>query len=365
MVKTSADSLLRVINDILDFSRIEAGKLELDQVDYRSQTGGFDTCRGLAFRAHEKKLELVCEIATAVPPLVSGDPFRLRQILVNLIGNAIKFTEQGEVEIRCGVQPALSGGVACGLPCATPESEFRRKAERDFLSVHPSRRFHYQAIRGNGFGVDDLGTVCSHDGRAHLDRKQAARGDGLSFHGCPSGSAGPRNTGRTRGAARRVSCGPPGIGCGRQSDQLRMLKASLREFGMTVTTADRGQIALDLFKKTVTTGTLPELLLLDVQMPDMDGFTLAERFQEHSASPRPAIMMLCSVDLAADASRCREMGIAAYLMKPVGRVELKEAITRVLGSDSAKPQQRALVAQEPRTASPRETYIFSSPKTMS
>ena len=357
MVKTSADSLLRVINDILDFSRIEAGKLELDQVDFEVRQVVLDTCRGLAFRAHEKKLELVCEIATAVPPLVAGDPFRLRQILVNLVGNAIKFTGQGEVEIRCGVQPALSGGVALQFTVRDTGIGIPEGKQKEIFSAFTQADGSItRQYGGTGLGLTiSAQLVRMMGGRIWIESKLH---EGTAFHFTVvlQEAQGQGTQGEPAREQRVVSlAGRRVLVVDDNLTNLRMLKASLREFGMTVTTADRGQIALDLFKKTVTTGTLPELLLLDVQMPDMDGFTLAERLQEHSASPRPAIMMLCSVDLAADASRCREMGIAAYLMKPVGRVELKEAITRVLGSDSAKPQQRALVAQEPRTASPRET----------
>ena len=157
-VKMSGDSLLGVINDILDFSKIEVGKIDLEAVDFNLCDCLETTLKSLALRAHEKGLELLCEVAPEVPEMVRGDSSRLRQIVINLVGNAIKFANQGEAGI-------------------------------DLRTLHAGRCFHDEEIRRNRIGTDHLIAPCGNDGRKNLARERSGPGKRVSFHGAVRSSA--------------------------------------------------------------------------------------------------------------------------------------------------------------------------------
>ena len=210
-VKSSADTLLGIINDILDFSKIEAGKLELDPADFALRPMLGDTLQALAMRAHRKGLELVCHVQPDVPDALVGDPGRLRQVLVNLVGNAIKFTDDGEVVIRVEVagDPAAGGG---GRPAVHGERHRHRhparKARDDLPSLRAGRQLDNPAIWRHRAGPDHRGPPRRPDGRHDQGGERAGPRQHVHLHGAVRASAAPSGACRrqpTRGRAPRAA----------------------------------------------------------------------------------------------------------------------------------------------------------------
>ncbi len=217
-VKASADSMLSVINDILDFSKIEAGRLELDPVSFDIRDLVEDTVRALALRAHEKGLELICDVLPEVPEYVVGDVTRIRQVMVNLLGNAIKFTAQGEVELEVALQVPQRRSVESAFPGAGHRHRHSaRQAENDFRSIFASRRLDYAQVRRHGFGFDHLGSSGGGHAGRNLGGERSRERELLSLHGAAGRferNPADRESGRGRSAGR-----DPRGGGRRQSDQ--------------------------------------------------------------------------------------------------------------------------------------------------
>ena len=183
MVKLSADHLLTVINDILDFSKIEAGKLDLELVDFDLRDTLDDTVATLAMRAHKKGLELADHVAADVPDALTGDPHRLRQVIVNLIGNAIKFTERGEVVLRVEVRVAVGGGGVPALRRQRHGHRHRRRPAAEALpGLLPGRHVHHPQVRRHRAGPGDLGQAGRDDGRDDLAGERGRRGEHVPLH---------------------------------------------------------------------------------------------------------------------------------------------------------------------------------------
>ena len=208
MVKLSADHLLTVINDILDFSKIEAGKLDLELVDFDLRDTLDDTVATLAMRAHKKGLELADHVAADVPDALVGDPHRLRQVLVNLLGNAIKFTERGEVVLRVEVQSADGGG---GVPALRRQRHGHRHPARPAAEalpgLLPGRHLDDPQVRRHRAGPGDLGQAGRDDGRdASGSRARSAGGARSISRSASAGRAGRRRGRRRRSRPRSTAC---------------------------------------------------------------------------------------------------------------------------------------------------------------
>jgi len=323
MVKRSAQSLLTVINDILDFSKIEAGKLELEAIDFNLRDMLEETLKSFTLTAGQKGLELACEMPASVPETVHGDPTRLRQILINLVGNAIKFTEQGEVvlEVAPVDQDAQSilvqftvRDTGIGVPAEKSQTIFEAFSQADGSTT--------RKYGGTGLGLT-------------VSARLAALMGGKIWVGSQPGAGS-----RFHFTARfTVAAGVPGAATDASLENMRVILAddnptSLRvladllgRWGMQVSLANNGPAALEALHGALAAGQPFQLLIADSQMPEMDGFTLVEKIQEGPDLARTlVIMMLRSGDLWRDASRCRKLGIAVHLTKPIRRAELREAI---------------------------------------
>jgi len=330
MVKTSADSLLAVINDILDFSKIEAGKLELDCTTFDLRESLEETIKAFGVRAGEKKLELVCDIGSDVPASVVGDPVRLRQVLVNLLGNAIKFTDQGEIVLQAKVKHKGESGTelhfsihdtGIGIPKDKQELIFEAFAQADGSST--------RKYGGTGLGL----TICNRlvslmGGELWLDSEP---GRGSTFHftakfALASASAQDRKVDRSINLS-----GIPVLIVDDNPTNRRILEGTLLQWGMHPKSVSSGWAALAELKREKEAGNPTPLVLLDAQMPQLDGFATAAKIKEDPQLPAATIMMLTSGGQRGDADRCRQVGISAYLTKPVRQWELREAILRVLG----------------------------------
>jgi two-component system sensor histidine kinase/response regulator len=330
LVKDSADALLGLINDILDYSKIEAGKLTLDPTEFNLQDALTNTLRSLSVRASQKNLELVWGTGRGVPERVFGDAGRLRQVIVNLVGNGIKFTEHGEVAVLVRVQSQQDQSILLhfsvrdtGIGVA-PE---RQKAIFEAFTQADSsmtRRFG-----GTGLGLSiSSRLVKMMGGEIWLE---SDLGKGSTFHFTT-------RLGLTK--ASQAECAPKEVINLRglnvlvvddNSTNRKILNAMLTHWLMQPTIASSGKEGLAILEKAASAGTPFPLILLDAQMPEMDGFRLAEHIKQNPKLAGATIMMLTSAGQRGDAARCRELGIAVYLIKPIRQSELLEAILAALG----------------------------------
>jgi PAS domain S-box-containing protein len=331
-VKSSSDSLLIVINDILDFSKIEAGKIDLESVDFNLRDSLESTLKTVALRADEKGLELLCEIAPDVPEVVRGDSTRLRQVVINLVGNAIKFTEQGEVVVSVRIENRI--GPDCVLHFTVSDTGIgipEDKREAIFAPFSQADTSTTRKYGGTGLGLTiSTRLVEMMGGRIWVESEM---GRGSQFHFTA-------RLGATDAAKIKLgTIAPPEILRGVKAlvvddnrTNRRILEGMLDRWEMKTNSVESGQEALDQLSAALAAGQPYGLILTDMHMPKMDGFTLIEHIRQRPELATSTIMMLTSAGHRGDAARCLELGVAAYLLKPIRQSELREAIARVLGA---------------------------------
>jgi two-component system, sensor histidine kinase and response regulator len=331
MVKGSADSLLGVINDILDFSKIEAGKLDLEAIPFSLPDRLGDVAKALALRAHHKGLELACHVGSAVPDALVGDPGRLGQVVTNLVGNAIKFTERGEVVARVEVAERTDEDVC--LHFAVRDSGIGILPEKLGAIFTPFEQADNSMTRR--FGGSGLGLTISSrlvgmmGGRIWVESEM---GKGSTFHFTARFGA-PRDAEALPATVEPAGLhGLPVLVVDDNATNCEILVEMLTRWGMKPTAAADGPTALGEMDRAAAAGEPFALVLSDAQMPGMDGFTLAEHIGRRADATRATLLMLSSADRQRDAARCRELGIGAYLIKPLKKSELLEAITTALGA---------------------------------
>ena len=361
MVKVSADSLLLLLNDILDFSKIEAGKLELEPIPFGLRGSLEETVAGLALGAHQKGLELACHIPSAVPDNLVGDPGRLRQVVLNLAGNAIKFTEKGEIVVRTVVESRSEEGVELRFSVSDTGVGIRvEKQEAIFAPFTQADGSVTRKVGGTGLGL----TICTQlvalmGGRIWLESEV---GEGSTFHftarfglnkDAPSAPH-RQQTGSLRDLAVLVADD--------NATNRRLLEEHLRSWGMKPTTVAGGAAALEALSTTEGSGASFKLALLDVNMPEMDGFSLAEEIKRTRGPGAVSIMMLSSSGQPEDVARCRELGIVGYLTKPIRQSELLNAILSALDS-SVRQSQEPQVAAEPAASEGAKMEQENPPRT--
>jgi two-component system sensor histidine kinase/response regulator len=344
MVKTSADSLLTVINDILDFSKMEAGKLELDRSAFNLHESLEEAARTFGPRAGEKGLELACDIRPDVPKMVLGDPTRVRQVIVNLLGNAIKFTDRGEVVLHVDMKQEKDRNVllhfairdtGIGISQDKQKLIFEAFAQAD---SSPSRNYG-----GTGLGLTISTRLVEMMGGTIWLESEPGRGSTFHFTANFEQLQAPLDKQQRKGEATLV--GIPVLVIDDNPTNRRILEATLLQWGMRPTLAESGLIALDALRRAKEAGNKTLLLLLDAQMPGMDGFSLMEKIRQDPELPTATVMMLTSGGQRGDAARCRELGISAYLTKPVRQWELREAILGVLGLERQKNESARLLTR--------------------
>ena len=328
-VKDSADSLLALINDILDFSKIEARKLQLDHVAFDLREALEDTLKGLALRAQQKGLELACHIRPKVPEELVGDPNRLRRIVVNLVGNALKFTEQGEILVRVEVDSLSETGVVLrfavsdtgiGIPEEKQEQIFR-----PFVQADSSTTRQYG---GTGLGLAiSTQLVGLMNGRIWLESQV---GHGSTFHftahfGLQKPKARkqfPKEVSNLRNLRVLVVDDSP--------TNRRILSEMVSQWHMRPVVTENGRAALVTLEKAARSGRAFSLVLMDGMMPEMDGFEAARRISQNPKLRKVKLILLTSALQHEDAARLSGMGVAACLTKPVKQSELLDAIVKAL-----------------------------------
>ena len=326
-IKGSADTLLGVINDILDFSKIEAGRLDLDPHPFQLREALRQTMRTVAFRVAEKSLELTYEVDPEVPDALIGDAGRLRQVLVNLIGNAIKFTERGEVAIavkrvaRDGDRVELRFDVrdtGIGVPLEKQRVIFESFSQADGSTT---RRFG-----GTGLGLSISRQLVNMMGGQIGVESQPGEGSTFSFTavlevapGVVNGSAPPAEL-----------AGIHALVVDDHPTNRRIVADSLAQWRMVPSTAESGRAALEALRRAVVAGVPFEIVILDGHMPEWDGFDVATKIKQTPEITDCALVMLTSGGQRGDAARCRELGVLAYLTKPIGQAELRDTLQRVV-----------------------------------
>ncbi|HEX2919329.1 MAG TPA: response regulator, partial [Edaphobacter sp.] len=343
-VKLSADALLNVINDILDFSKIEAGKVDLEEIDFDLFECVENALKTVALRADEKGLELLCEFAPNAPALVHGDPGRVRQVLLNLLGNAVKFTDTGEVTLK--VQRDLLEDRSSTIHFMVKDTGIGispDKLEKIFESFSQADTSTTREFGGTGLGLTiSRRLVEMMGGRIWVE---STPGKGSTFHFTAElGEAkSVPKANRTDGTSS-ILVGVRVLVVDDNRTNQRILEGLVSRWGMIPTVAANGEMALHVYLEALAKKEPFGLILTDMHMPKMDGFGLVERLKEHPGTTSSTIMMLTSGGQRGDAQRCGELGIAAYLLKPVRQMELREAIIQVLTAGQ-RPQTTAMITR--------------------
>lgn len=343
-IYSSGTALLSIINDILDFSKIEAGKMELESIDFDLLSVVESIGDVLGHKASEKGLELNCFVDAQVPTRLRGDPGRLRQMLLNLAGNAVKFTEQGEVMVRARLEDETANtakvcfeikDTGIGIPDDRQAVIFDRFTQVDGTTT--------RKYGGTGLGlaivkrfVDMMGGDIGVDSEA---------GKGSTFHFTIEFPV-QISPMLTALEGRTVDIeGMPALVVDDNSTSRRLLTELASQWCMVPVAVSTGEAALQAMELARRRGHPFKLALVDSRMPGMDGFGLVERIRKNSEMPQPTVIMLTSAGRVGDGARCRDLEISGYLMKPAKKADLWEAITLALGMPRDDGKSATLITQ--------------------
>jgi PAS domain S-box-containing protein len=350
-VKTSAESLLAVLNDILDFSKIEAGKLVLDPTEFSLRDSVGAALRPLALRAHEKDIELACRFRPEVFDALVGDVGRLRQVLVNLVSNAIKFTQQGEVVIDVRVEEETSQGLCLhfaisdtgiGIPAGMLASIFNPFVQADGSTT---RRFG-----GTGLGLSIAARLTALLGGRIWVESEVDKGS--TFHFTARLGLQPLSRSRLL-VPRPVNLQDlPVLVADDNATNRRILEELFLSWGMRPTVVNGGKAALAELHKATAAGQQFRLVVLDVLMPDLDGLAVAEQVQHGSEFGATRVLLLSSADWGDFPTRCRGWDRLVYLTKPVAESDLLRAIQSALGEVLVDAKGRKVLPAEPAAQRP-------------
>ena len=342
VAQSSAESLLAIINDILDFSKIEAGRLDLRPEPFSLADCIGDALHPFGQRAAEKGLELAMRVAPGVPPILVGDALRLRQVITNLVANAVKFTERGEIVVMAEPEsygdPALGSVVhfavrdtGIGIPKNKQQMIFEAFTQADSSAT--------RLYSGTGLGL----AICRRlidlmDGRLWVESEE---GDGSTFHFTARFAARPASFIDEGGIDAADLRGIRVLVVDDNGTNRLVLHEILTSWGMQPAGVDSGRNAIAAIDAAEQKGTPFQLLLVDGFMPEMDGFTLIETLRARPTFTSSAVLMLTSASRDDAPERCRALGIAAHLLKPVKSRELRGAIGRALGQAARRTETRS------------------------
>jgi PAS domain S-box-containing protein len=349
-VKWSADALLTLINDILDFSKIEAGRIELDPIEFLLRDAIGDTLNPLALRASSKGLELAYDIAPDVPDALVADIYRLRQVIVNLVGNAIKFTEQGEVVVSVrgvestGDQRVLQIAVrdtGIGIPPAAAAKLFKPFEQADAATT--------RKYGGTGLGLAiSKQLVELMGGQIRLETEP---GHGSTFIFTTRVKLGTARSTASADEASRLLAGKTTLIVDDNETNRRILQTMLGHWGLKTLAVESGAKALAALDRSASAGQPISLIISDLHMPEMDGFDLIAAVRRHAAFNTLPVVLLTSSASPGDQKRCDELRIAARLLKPVKQSLLLDNIMRIMVGES---RDRTTTAQ-PAAPTPTAT----------
>ncbi|MBD3234424.1 MAG: response regulator [candidate division Zixibacteria bacterium] len=354
LVKTSADNLLFIINDILDFSKVEAGLMELESIRFSLRSTVESAIDTLVFKAQEKGIELINYIDPVVPDSLAGDPTRLRQIIINLVGNAIKFTEEGEVVFK--VETELKEDSLYSYHFSVADTGIGIPEERIDMIFESFTQADGSTTRK--YGGTGLGTTISKQlvelmgGEMWIEspsNSSETGGPGTTFHFRIEFET---QQPTTEDSALN-SCNMDGNRVMIVDDNetnRRFLSVLLGNWGFTTTAVSQGDEALKTLSESVVDEQPYNLVILDMLMPGMDGFTVARKIRSQPQYRDIRIMVLTSAGQRGDGEQCKEIGIEAYLTKPVKQKILRNALSKALSSGSAnKSSENELITKHSLT----------------
>jgi two-component system sensor histidine kinase/response regulator len=335
-IKRSGEALLALINDILDFSKIESGELEFESIEFDPELLAFDVCELVRPKIGDKPIELLCNIGDHVPTLVKGDPLRFRQVVTNLLGNAPKFTEEGEICLSLGVDEETGERVklhtrisdtGIGIPSDKLNAVFEPFQQADGSTT--------RKYGGTGLGL----SICKQlaammDGDAWAESQL---GEGSTFH-------------FTAWMDKTLSQPPPRVASGAlegkralvvddHAGNRKILEQFLRAAKISVSCLDGGARVVETMQQAQADNEPFDILLLDLNMPEMDGYGVAEAVR--SAIPNPPAMIVLSSALERDAQKCEKAGFDGFMAKPVRRKRLLQMIARLLGETPANARSES------------------------
>jgi two-component system sensor histidine kinase/response regulator len=346
---SSANGLLTIINQILDFSKIEAGKFDLEPIEFDLRDRLWATLKALSLQADLKGLEIACDIETELPDVIVGDPERLRQIIINLVGNAIKFTESGEVIVR--VVQAARDASQITLQFSVRDTGIGISAENQAVIFKAFTQGDGSTTRQ--YGGTGLGLTISRQlvelmgGRIWVESHV---GEGSTFHFTAIFDT--NNLLSSQPAPPELR-GVRVLVVDDNATNRTILEKMLAHWGMLPTVALDADSAMAELERAQKATDSFRLVLVDVHMPDIDGFALCKRMRDLLGSAETAMMMLRSSGQSDNVARCEEMGVAAYLIKPVSQVELRSTVMRILSGSKEKshPQRPVKPRSSPDRAS--------------
>jgi signal transduction histidine kinase/CheY-like chemotaxis protein/ligand-binding sensor domain-containing protein/HPt (histidine-containing phosphotransfer) domain-containing protein len=328
IVKSSAEALLTLINDILDFSKIEAGKMDIDPISFDIRETLGEALKTLALRAHQKGLEIAFDVHPSVPSWLVGDPGRLRQVILNLVGNALKFTERGEVVLEVNPQEITANQIilhfgirdtGIGIPPEKQAVVFEAFAQADSSTT--------RKYGGTGLGLAiSIRLVEAMGGRIWLESEV---GKGSTFHFTSTFQPSTEGKAVPRGQAEALR-GLKALIVDDNATNRRILERILKNWQMNAVAVSSGESALVALTEAIHQCEPFSIILLDGHMPDMDGFMLAEKIKHSPELISATIMMLSSAGGPGDTVRCRDLGVEIYLLKPVRQSELLDALLRTV-----------------------------------
>jgi PAS domain S-box-containing protein len=334
-VRSAAKNLLTIINDLLDFSKIGSGKMTLDRAPFSLRAAVGDTLRALAVRAHRKGLELLGQVRPEVPDALEGDAGRLRQVLMNLVGNAIKFTPRGEVEVDVGVAPS-SGAQTVSLIFTVRDTGIGIVPEKHATIFRAFEQEDSSTTRnygGTGLGLTISAQLAELMGGGITVESAPGRGSTFTFTARFARSS---RSDRTMTSPERLADLRVLVVDDNETNR-RILVEWLQSWRMRPTAVVDAPAAIRELARAHDAGTPFALVLLDARMPDTDGVTLAGQIRKRWDAPAPRLILLSSDDNPALPARSRENGVLAYLLKPVQQSELLEAIWAVMNLDLTLP----------------------------
>jgi two-component system, sensor histidine kinase and response regulator len=343
-VKYSAEALLSVINEILDFSKIEVGRLSLDPMEFNLRDHLGQAMRSLALGAHQKDLELAYFVPPELPEFVIGDPVRLRQVVLNLVGNAIKFTDQGEVVLRVGAEPS---DVDClNLHFTVTDTGIGISRDKQKVIFEPFSQADTSTTRkygGTGLGLSiSMRLIEMMGGRIWLESEV---GEGSTFHFTArfgvARNAGPRPVLLDPAVLDNVRV----LVVDDNATNRQILERTLSYWRMRPTSVSSAAAACSQLREARAAGVPYSLMLADCHMPEVDGFMLVEQVQQSPELAGLITIMLTSGGQRGDGLRCKELGIAAYLIKPVLQADLLQALLQVLAAQEGVSKPTAVITR--------------------
>ena len=354
VIRNSADGLMSIVNDVLDFSKIQAGKLPVDPIIFNLDDALGDVLKLLAPRAQEKNLELVCNIDPNIPDLMKGDISRLRQIVINLLGNAIKFTEAGEVVLT--VKAERPDESALKLRFAVSDTGIGIAPEKLQKIFEPFTQADSSIQRL--YGGTGLGLTISARLAELLDGclwAESQPGAGSTFYFTVKFAPAGSEAGIMRKPVELANMAV--LVAHSNAASRRFLYDSLAHWGMCVTLADSYAAAVSAIHAALGSGAPYSLLILDVHLSGSDGLEGAAGLRSQTGMEQTKIIVLSSAGQRGDAVRCKELGIAGYLTKPIKRSELRECILAVLGTELADGTPPQLVTRHSIRELPRRILL--------